>query len=245
MHIQNQGRIYKKDQESLVEQYEHKISAIKTETERLKTDMSFFQERSARLEIVSTRQVEAENRVIFLERRKQEVEATLQADLKELRTSSAQLRQESMHLQIQLTQGKAELQQLQTQFKAVQNLCQETQIQRDELQNLWSESQKQSEENQLRLQSLQKINQELSRRVRDLRKANENQVIAPLTGMSSTDAPPKSAAVKADGPQAQMTGDAYARLDEIDSLLMGIQSGFAISRDREGEKIQKPELDPS
>lgn len=176
-HIQNQGRIYQKDQAQLVEQYEQKVREQHEEIERLKTDAQFYKERSTKLDSVLSRQVETENKVIALERAKQDVENRLQNQVTDLIQSQTQFKSDAQGLATELVRAQAELKEASTHLKAAQSAREEVQAQYESLQLLWSDAQRQLEESRLRQESLNKLNQELSRKFRDARKAQENQVV--------------------------------------------------------------------
>lgn len=198
-HMQTLQVTHNRNQTQLVEGYEARLTKAESDAAKAMAESSLLREKASRLdEAVSARAI-AENRIVALERAKEEIEAqvkTFRQEAKAVAAESTTAHESAARLRKEADDAKLELTRVQDQLESMQAV--------------WAEAQKKLEASQLQQDSLNKLNQELSRQLRSERKARETatqtivQAIAPAV---STEKPSE-------------------RMGKIDAILAEIESGF-------------------
>jgi hypothetical protein len=188
-HIQNQDKVFLKDQTKLVEQYEKKQAQLQKDFDRLILETRILKDKAARMDQAVAAQTEAENRIIYLERRATEIESKLQKEVSVSQGSAADYRKEAKTLAAQCADMELMLMQAQTSEREKSEELGKLQDQFESLQAVWLEAQRKIEAGNEQRALLNKLNQELSRQLNELKKSTIGQA-APLPGFA---APLKSA----------------------------------------------------
>ena len=147
-----------RDQTRLVEQYEARL-----------TDTHSIREKALRFDELTARKTELENRVIFLERRRTDVEGNLSHEVQTARADVTQYRQEAKMLAAENAELNKELQE---KTGLLNELAAEVERQQDQLESMravWAESQKRIEAFKTQHDTLNRFNQELSRQLKELK----------------------------------------------------------------------------
>ena len=166
-HIQNLDKISAKDQARIVEQYESKQLLLEKELERALSDSKSFREKAQRVEQATAAKANAENHLILIERRNQELEARLQKQIAQIQTEASQYRQEAKGLAIENLELNRNLNDKMIQAENQSASLERIQDQFESLQALYLESQKRLEASKLAQDNLSRLNQELSKQLKN------------------------------------------------------------------------------
>jgi chromosome segregation ATPase len=220
--------VHNLDQARLVDTYETRLREQTELCEKLGADINYFKERSQRLDMVTRKQVESENRSVLMERRAQELERKLATEVLEFQTQATTYRGEAKALAAELESLRNEMRRERDDRLRTDAENQRMTDQLESLQALWGESREQVETLELRLESLNKINQELSRKLKEQRLEREN---------ASLDLKPaQPAATVALRPQRRPQHD-IEKLNKLDVLLATIgQETFDHQASRHGPR---------
>lgn len=172
-HIQNQDKLFSKDQAKLVEQYESKRSQLEKEIERLRAEMKPLKDKAQRMDEAVSLHAEAQNRIIYLERRTRELESGLQNEVADFQAQAVKYRQEAKMLAVETLELDRKLREATEKLQAKSDSFNRLQDQFESLQTLWADAQKKLEATRLQTESLNMLNQELSRQLKEQRKAKE------------------------------------------------------------------------
>jgi chromosome segregation ATPase len=189
----------------LVNQYEERIEKLQGELEKLRP-------KAERFEAATTRSAETENKLIFLERRNQELETRFKAELAEIQNQTVSFRTEAKALAVEIHSLQTELKEKSTAYTRLKEDHDLLKDQFESLQAVWADAQKKIEASKLQHEALNKLNQELSRQLKEMRRSND----AAIEANSHLG----SAKIK-EGATAKSD-----RLEKIDTLLAEIESGF-------------------
>ncbi len=169
-HMASQDKALRDLQTQMNIEFEERLQSALTECQRLNDEMKPLQERSERLEALTQKQIETENRAVYAERRAQELELKFANETNELQSHLTTYRTEAKTLAVKLHSSESEITELKSTLKLLGLNFEQVRDQFESLQTLWHESQKKLEDHQLRNEALQKINLELSRKLKDQRK---------------------------------------------------------------------------
>ena len=215
---QKQTVAFNHDQALLIESSEARVNAAETEMSKARTESSLFREKALRLDDATSAQAIAENKIVTLERRNQEMERTLTEDLKTIQSQLSDFRKEAKELAAEVMTAHRERDLAKSDEVEAINELQRARDQFESLQAVWAEAQKKFEASRLQQDALNKLNQELSRQLKTDRKARDTNMAA--AGQATT------------RPQISIptSGAPNNRMDKIDSLLAELESGFTKAR---------------
>ncbi len=186
---------------------EQKLQAANTEAQNLQAELTTIKEKAGKLQNISEKCADAENRLVYFERRSEELENRYNKEFSELQSQLTIYRTEAKTLSLQLHNTEQRLDEKLAECVRLKESLNESQDQFESLQTLWTEGQKRLEESRLKYDSLHKINQELSRKLKDQR------------------------AVAADPSlyTDKIEEDKEQKFERLENLLAGIQAGFPTS----------------
>lgn len=190
---------------------EQKIQAATLATRNLEAELATLKEKAGKLQNISEKCADAENRLVYFERRSEELESRFNKDFSELQSQLAIYRTEAKTLSIQLHNTEQRLDEKLAECVRLKESLSESQDQFESLQTLWTEGQKRLEESRLKYDSLHKINQELSRKLKDQRAVTADASLYSDQALEGND---------------QSKAQKFERLE---NLLNGIQAGFPTS----------------
>lgn len=226
VHIQNQEKLFSKDQAKLVEEHEAKRAQLEKDLEHLRGEAKHLREKAARMDEAIAKKTDADNRIVYLERRTQELEKSFHTELTEFQNQAAKYRQEAKLLAVETLELDRKLREATEKLETQNEAHERLQDQFESLQTLWADAQKRIEASRLQQESLNKLNQELSRQLKEQRKAMEN----------SKSGTPKDATANASGSLEPQ------RLQKIDNLLAELESGFTVARSPEAGATEGLEI---
>jgi predicted nucleic acid-binding Zn-ribbon protein len=201
------------DQALLIQTYESRIRFAEIEMSKARTESALLRDKAAGLDDAISARANAENKIVSLERRNQEIEQTLTEELKAIQSQLTEFRVEAKELAAEVMTATSERDRAKaSEVEAISEL-QRARDQFESLQAVWAEAQKKFEASRLQQESLNKLNQELSRQMKIERKAREitPEAVAPA-------------------PQLEVSSH---RIQKIDSLLAELESGFSKARGQE------------
>jgi chromosome segregation ATPase len=149
---------YTRDQTKLVEQYESRLAAIQN-----------VKEKAQRFDEAIAKKAELENKVIFLERKRNDLESSLSSEVKSLQAQMVQYRQEAKDTAAENIELKRDLESRQSELNNLSDQYMRLQDQFESMQSVWAESQRRLEASKLQQETLNKLNQELSRQLKEQR----------------------------------------------------------------------------
>ncbi len=190
---------------------EQKLSMTTAEAQNLQAELVTIKEKAGKLQNISEKCAEAENRLVYFERRSEELENRFNKDFSELQSQLAIYRTEAKTLSIQLHNTEERLDEKLAEGVRLKESLTESQDQFESLQTLWTEGQKRLEESRLKYDSLHKINQELSRKLKDQRAVTADP------------------SLYSDKPLAGTEQSKAQKFERLENLLAGIQAGFPTS----------------
>ena len=165
-HIQNQDKIFSKDQAKIVEQYESRQKQLEKEIERMTGEMKIFKDKASRMDAAVSAKADSQNHVISLERRNQELESRLHHDIAKVQSETTTYRQEAKRLTIDNLEIHRKLNEkmnlLETQTQSLERL----QDQFESLQSLYLDAQRQLEGSRMAQENLNRLNHELTRQLK-------------------------------------------------------------------------------
>jgi DNA repair exonuclease SbcCD ATPase subunit len=153
---------YTRDQTKLVEQYESRLAAIHN-----------VKEKAQRFDEAIAKKAELENKVIFLERKRNDVESSLSNEVKSLQAQMVQYRQEAKTTVSENIELRKDLESRQSELNNLSDQYMRLQDQFESMQSVWAESQRRIEASKLQQETLNKLNQELSRQLKESRRGQD------------------------------------------------------------------------
>jgi hypothetical protein len=163
--MQNQEKIHQRDQTTLVETFESQLKNLECELEKARP-------KAARFEDITAKSADMQNRVVFLERRNEELEirsrdeiTTLQEQLVKYRSEAKILAYETIELTKDINSKNASIEELKKSLAQLQD-------QFESMQAVWAESQRRLESSKSQHETLNRLNQELSQQIK-LLKSND------------------------------------------------------------------------
>lgn len=189
---------------------ELKVQSANAENQALQNELATLKEKAGKLENISEKCAEAENRLVYFERRSEELENRYNKEFSELQSQFTIYRTEAKTLSLQLHNTEQRLDEKLAENVRLKESLTEAQDQFESLQTLWSEGQTRLEESRLKYDSLHKINQELSRKLKDQRAVTADPSLYADKPLS-------------DGPSKEQ------KFEHLENLLAGIQAGFPSS----------------
>lgn len=179
-YIQDLTKEHKTQLQTLVDQYEGRLSSLQTQMNETLEQNRALGEKSFQLEALIEEKMRIENQVVLLERREQEEKVRTAAEISDLQKALARYRNEAKQLAVDLDLTSNELQLRQSELTDTQETKKALEEQVENLQVLWRNQQLQIEKANEKVASLQKLNQELSiainqyrRDIRDLKQQAE------------------------------------------------------------------------
>ncbi len=188
-----------------------KLQSAAAEAQKLQAELADIKEKSGKLQNISEKCADAENRLVYFERRSEELESRYNKEFSELQSQLTIYRTEAKTLSLQLHNTEQRLDEKLAECVRLKESLTESQDQFESLQTLWAEGQKRLEENRLKYDSLHKINQELSRKLKDQRAVSADPTLYSETPLEG---------------DVQSKAQKFERLE---NLLAGIQAGFPTS----------------
>jgi chromosome segregation ATPase len=208
-HIQTQEKNFNRDQTKLVEKYEARVTTLEKELEKARP-------KAARFEDVTAKAAETQNRLIFLERRNEELERRLKEDTAGLSGELAKYRAEAKTLAFERIAMEKDLTHQRAETLRLSEECRRIQDQFESLQTVWADAQNRIELSRAHNKSLNRLNQELSRQLKELQARESSKTrLSPPEATQATTAPAAAAAAPLAAP---------AKLGKIDALLSEIES---------------------
>lgn len=186
---------------------EQMLQMAQKDIQSLQNELVALQEKAGRLQNISEKCTEAENRLVYFERRSEELESRYNKEFSELQSQLTIYRTEAKTLSIQLHNTEQRLDEKLAENVRLKESLTEAQDQFESLQTLWTEGQKRLEESRLKYDSLHKINQELSRKLKDQRAVAADPTLYSEAKIENKD----------------------EKFERLESLLAGIQAGFPTS----------------
>lgn len=197
-----------RDQAMLVATYEERLQANEADALKARQESALLRDKASRLDDAISRATRAENTIVTLERKNQDLEATLGGELKTIQDQLGDFRREAKALAAEVMTANDERERATAAEKEAVAELARARDQFESLQAVWAEAQKKFEASRLQQDALNKLNQELSRQLKAQRLG---QTPAPVAE------PPAGLSVEAVQPN---------RLEKIDSLLAELESGF-------------------
>ena len=165
-HIQNQEKIFVKDQAKIVEHYESKQNLLQKDNERFLNEIKLMRDKASRMDQVVAARAEAENKIIYLQRRADELEARLQREVAEQQNGANAYRLEAKSLALENRDLIARVEELTTQYKNQSTSLERLQDQFESMQTLWADAQKKLEAARHNADKLNMVNQELAKKLK-------------------------------------------------------------------------------
>ena len=147
-----------RDQTKLVEQYEGRLAGLRN-----------VKEKAQRFDEAVSKKTELENKIVLLERQRQDVDQLHAQEVKTLQAQMVQYRQEAKALAAENLALKTETEKQKNEFEYLTDQYDRLQDQFESVRSVWAESQKKLEAAKLQQETLNKLNQELSRQLKDFR----------------------------------------------------------------------------
>lgn len=204
-HIESQDQAIRDLEKQLNANFEERLNQVISENQRLNSELKEATERAEKLKNISELRAESENKLVFFERRAEELESRYSKDISDIQNQLAVYRTEAKSLSLQLHNTEAKLDDKSAECVRMKESLTEAQDQFESLQTLWAEAQNRLEESRLKYDSLHRINQELSRKLKEQRTQTEVQTFHSVNEI------PKGKEEK---------------FERLENLLAGIQAGF-------------------
>jgi hypothetical protein len=198
------------DQALLVESYESRMSLAEAGALKSRAESALLREKASRLDEAVSARANAENRIISLERKNQDMERTLGEELNSIQTQLANFRVEAKELAAEVMAANAERDRARLSESEAKSELGRAQDQFESLQAVWAEAQKKFEASKLQQDALNKLNQELSRQLKTERKARESGSLVAASPV--------------------VTESTSIRLEKIDSILAELECGYSKAR---------------
>lgn len=154
----SQENKFSRDQTKLVEQYEARLAGLRN-----------VKEKAQRFDEAVSKKTELENRIVLIERQRDDALALRSEELRTLQAQMVQYRQEAKALAAENLQLKSKIESSQSQINDLTDQHERLQDQFESVRSVWAESQKKLESAKLQQETLNKLNQELSRQLKDYR----------------------------------------------------------------------------
>ena len=154
---------FTRDQTKLVENYEGRLAQLHN-----------VKEKAQRFDEAIAKKTELENKVIFLERKRNDIESSLTSEVKTLQAQMIEYRQEAKATASENIELKRDFETKTSEFNHLSEQYMRLQDQFESMQSVWAESQRRLEASKLQQETLNKLNQELSRQLKDSRRSPAN-----------------------------------------------------------------------
>ena len=209
-YIQTLTQKHQEDQKALVEQYESKLQNAQNEEQHLKSQIEAFSQKLHDSEMLREKNIELENSLILLKRKREELQSDLDGQLQQLQAQTSYYRTEAKTLKSQQGSWLEEREELKAKVRRGDEEIAKLTEQVENIQVLWREQQNELEKQKLKTQALQRLNQQLSLKLNEYR--------SELTDLR----------VMSDGPKAVPAPDNPRVSKRIESLLAEIESGVSL-----------------
>lgn len=220
VHMQDLEKQFHGDQNRLVEKYEIKQKELEEELAKLKKDLKPMKDKAQRMDEAISLKAEAQNKVVYLERKNRDLHRSYQAERLDLQNQVNKYRQEAKVLAVETLEYDRRLTEVSQDLKDAKEKYAQLQDQIDSQQTLWNDDKKRLEESEKQRQILSQINRELNFQLRDHKTKRQTATGANhVTSTLDTD-----------------------KMDRIDSLLMELESGFKVSRAPETQSVTNKDL---
>lgn len=209
-YIQSLSQKHGEDQRALVEQYEAKLQNAQNQEQDLRRQVEDLSQRLNDNDVLREKNIELENSLILLKRKRDELQGDLDGQLQQLQSQVSYYRTEAKTLKSQQGSWLEEREELKIKARRSDDEVTKLTEQVENIQVLWREQQNELEKQKLKTQALQRLNQQLSLKLNEYR--------SELTDLR----------VLSDGPKTTPANENPQVSKRIESLLAEIESGISL-----------------
>ncbi len=250
-YIQTQGKQYKDEQQNIISSYETRIRKIYADhdieinklqenfakvnsqngekIETLQREKQLLFDKCSELERVYEENVALQNKIVFTERKRDEISNKLHDELEVLQKSLSHYRADAKSKNSELENVRTDLKNQNENSVIIKNQLKEVEEKYESLQDLWKQTHQQLEKEAEKNKSLQKLNHQMSQTYNQLRQENRDlaekveamnhQYTTRMREMSKNQEVTDSILSIKKGSEPS---------NKVDSLIAEIQSGFTI-----------------